>query len=343
MTRSGGFRDSNKTGGSMNRTFVSVVLGLGYGTLLYAEGALLPDAAAVAAVTATISFLIIRMVVGPVNQLPSVPKYQMPERPRKGKVTPVGDFVPKKGAVVSRPTSRRKSSRVVKYPDFSQMTPKAALKKLHQQPKVCARPLLIGAGCAGVSTVDGLLKSAPVGVDTLAIDSDLQVLRRSTAAAAIYTGAKQRIGAFLSQNREQLQEIFEPARAVIIVAGLGGKSGTTAAKMLVRYAKNTGKSVHVYAITPFEIEGKKRATAAEQALVEINKYADSVLPISNQDVEAQFSDYSKFADVLGQHSIFLRSSVCRLADMDEEYLQIPTVMRRHYNEWFCSDKKGGVI
>jgi len=313
----------------MNRALVSVALGLGYGTLLYAEGALLPDAVAVASVTVAITFLIIRMVVGPANRLPNVPRYQMPDRPRKGKVAPVEDFVPRKGAVVSRPTSRRKSGRVMKYPDFSQMTPKAALKKLHQQPKVCARPLLIGAGCAGVSTVDGLLKSVPVGVDTLAIDSDLQVLRRTTASAVIYTGAKQRIGAFLSQNRDELQKILEPARAVIIVAGLGGKSGTTAAKMLARYAQDAGKVVHVYAITPFEIEGKKRASTAEQALVEIKKYADSVLPISNQDVEAQFSDYSKFADVLGQHSAFLRSSVCRLVDINEEYLQIPTVMRQH--------------
>ncbi|MBT4796672.1 MAG: hypothetical protein HON83_09780 [Candidatus Marinimicrobia bacterium] len=140
---------------------------------------------------------------------------------------------------------------------------------------------LVGIGCAGINSVDYLLKKSDY--HAIVFDSDLQTLNRSRTKNRVFLGDRESIDAYTAQQSLTITKLFEGTDAVVIIAGLGGKTGSTISCMLARYLKRAGKMVHLFVITPFDIDGMKRKIISKMALDDLAKYADTVYELSNEE------------------------------------------------------------
>lgn len=199
---------------------------------------------------------------------------------------------------------------------LSHLTVERALKRFREEH--CSIPLLIGAGCAGINAIEHLKDQ---GLSTLAFDTDEQKIQGASADYRIYTKDRESVGAFIAKNRDGFTELLQEAGTVFIIAGLGGKTGTTAARMLARYCHEIGVTAHVCVITPFGLEGRKKSHISDLALKDIRQYTDSVITISNEEAMAQFSDDSRFSDVLAYPWSFLNSIISRVKQECDDSLE----------------------
>jgi len=125
-------------------------------------------------------------------------------------------------------------------------------------------------GCAGITAVNNMVDSSLSDIDTVAIDSDLQKLHSSKADCSIFIGdEKGRIAELMEQAIGDLQQVYQHADTVVLLVGLGGKTGAIAAPLLARSVKDAGKAVHLFAIKPFELEGRAKHEKSMRVLQQL--------------------------------------------------------------------------
>ena len=155
-----------------------------------------------------------------------------------------------------------------------------------------ARIIAVGVGGGGGNMIGHMLKEGVTGIEMMLVNTDAQVLSEDSAASKIQIGAKltKGLGAGMKpevgkdsalENYDDIRASLEGADIVFISAGLGGGTGTGAAPIVAKIAKEVGALTIAVVTKPFTFEGKKRLKLAEAGLEELKKESDSIVVIPN--------------------------------------------------------------
>jgi cell division protein FtsZ len=156
---------------------------------------------------------------------------------------------------------------------------------------------VIGVGGGGGNAVDHMIAQGVQGVEFICANTDAQALNRSKAdqllqlgTSGLGAGAKPEVGRSAAEEAEnRIRESIAGANMLFITAGMGGGTGTGAAPVIARVAKDMGILTVGVVTKPFDFEGGRRAKAADAGLAELEANVDSLIVVLND----------KLLDVLG--------------------------------------------
>ena len=156
---------------------------------------------------------------------------------------------------------------------------------------------VVGVGGGGNNAVNRMIEANVKGVEFIAVNTDLQALSNSSAATKINIGDKTTKGMGAGANpdagakaaeesSEEIRKAIEGADMIFITTGMGGGTGTGAAPVVAKIAKDMGILTVAIVTKPFNFEGKRRMRLAEQGIEELQKYVDSLVIIPNERLRA---------------------------------------------------------
>lgn len=155
-----------------------------------------------------------------------------------------------------------------------------------------ARIKVIGVGGSGKNAVNHMVNSKVKGVDFISVNTDAQDLHNSLAKKKIHigknltrglgTGMNPELGKrAVEETKEEVQEAIKGADMVFIACGMGGGTGTGAAPVIARTAKDSGVLTVAVVTKPFFFEGVQRMRLAEQGIEELKQVVDAIIIIPN--------------------------------------------------------------
>ncbi len=179
---------------------------------------------------------------------------------------------------------------------------------------------VIGVGGAGGNAIANMIEAAVQGVDFLVANTDAQALNHSPAERRIQlglritqglgAGSRPEIGrAAAEETMEQVEKALEGAHMCFIAAGMGGGTGTGAAPVIAKAARERGILTVGVVTKPFSFEGARRMRAAEAGIEELQKHVDTLIVIPNQNLflianpNTTFKDAFKMADEVLQQGV----------------------------------------
>ena len=157
------------------------------------------------------------------------------------------------------------------------------------------RILVLGLGGAGGNAINGMIENGLQGVEFIAVNTDAQDLKSNQAKAKIQiglnltkglgAGARLDIGqAAADESLNEIINILQGANMVFITAGMGGGTGTGAAHVIARAAKELNILTVGVVTLPFLYEGPSRTRRAQQGLEELRKHVDTIIVVPNQNL-----------------------------------------------------------
>lgn len=157
------------------------------------------------------------------------------------------------------------------------------------------RIAVIGVGGGGGNAVNNMIAQNLEGVDFIVANTDAQALAHSSASKKIQlgleitqglgAGARPEIGQMAAEEaKDKIAEALEGVNMVFITAGMGGGTGSGAAPVVAKIAKEMGILTVGVVTKPFDFEGKKRMENAEEALKRFTEEVDSIIVIPNQNL-----------------------------------------------------------
>ena len=179
---------------------------------------------------------------------------------------------------------------------------------------------VIGVGGAGGNAIANMIGSDVQGVEFIVANTDAQALNASSADRRIQLGLKitQGLGAgsrpeigraAAEETLEQVEKALEGAHMCFITAGMGGGTGTGAAPVIAKAAREKGILTVGVVTKPFNFEGSRRAKAADAGIAELQKHVDTLLVIPNQHLflianpNTTFKEAFKMADEVLQQGV----------------------------------------
>ena len=188
------------------------------------------------------------------------------------------------------------------------------------------RITVIGVGGAGGNAVNNMIQSNVEGVDFMIANTDAQALGLSLCERRIQMGRNitQGLGAGSRPDigraaaEEQLDDILaelDGANMVFITAGMGGGTGTGAAPVIARAAREAGILTVGVVTKPFQFEGVHRMRMAEAGISEMTQYVDTLIVIPNQNLFRVANEKTTFADAFKMADDVLRSGVRGVTDL----------------------------
>lgn len=185
---------------------------------------------------------------------------------------------------------------------------------------------VIGVGGAGGNAIDCMIAAQFQGVEFIAINTDAQALALSKADTKIQIGQKSTKGLGAGANpatgrrsaEEDLETIMEhlqDADVVFVAAGMGGGTGSGAVPVILKALRERGILSIAVLTKPFDFEGKKRFISAQEALTEIEQYADTLLIIPNQKLLEVVDHTVSMIDAFGMINEVLSQSVKSISDI----------------------------
>ncbi|HZP10730.1 cell division protein FtsZ [Methyloceanibacter sp.] len=188
------------------------------------------------------------------------------------------------------------------------------------------RITVFGVGGAGGNAVNNMIECGLKGVEFVVANTDAQALASSTAERRIQMGANVTEGLGAGSKPEVGAAAAEEAMAdikahlvgchmVFITAGMGGGTGTGAAPVIARAAREEGILTVGVVTKPFQFEGARRLRAAEAGIEELQKYVDTLLIIPNQNLFRVANEKTTFTDAFGMADDVLRAGVACITDL----------------------------
>ena len=185
---------------------------------------------------------------------------------------------------------------------------------------------VIGVGGAGGNAVNNMIQMGLEGVEFVVANSDAQALSHSTSESRIQMGTEVTRGLGAGSNpdigraaaEESLEEILahlREANMVFVTAGLGGGTGTGAAPVIAKAAREYGILTVGVVTKPFQFEGANRMKIAEAGLEELQQYVDTLLIIPNQNLFRVANEKTTFADAFKMADDVLYSGVRGVTDL----------------------------
>lgn len=164
-----------------------------------------------------------------------------------------------------------------------------------------ARIKVVGVGGSGKNALNHMINSKIKGIDFIAVNTDAQDLHNSLAKKRIHIGKNltKGLGAGMNpeigkraaeETKEEIQEAIKGADMVFIAGGEGGGTGTGAAPVVARTAKEAGVLTIAVVTKPFSFEGPQRMKLAEAGIEELRKVVDAIIVVPNDKL---FSVVSK--------------------------------------------------
>jgi len=152
---------------------------------------------------------------------------------------------------------------------------------------------VVGVGGAGNNAVNRMINANVRGVEFIAVNTDKQTLLRSLAATKMAIGEKITKGRgaganpdvgqrSAEENIDEIKDILSGTDMVFITTGMGGGTGTGAAPVIAKVAKELGILTIGIVTKPFAFEGKKRMDQAEMGISNLKGYVDSLVVIPNE-------------------------------------------------------------
>jgi cell division protein FtsZ len=188
------------------------------------------------------------------------------------------------------------------------------------------RITVVGVGGAGGNAVNNMIRSNLIGCEFVVCNTDAQAMKLSLATTRIQLGvtvtrglgAGSRPDVGRSAAEEALEEVMtalDASNMVFITAGMGGGTGTGAAPVIARAAREAGILTVGVVTKPFHFEGNKRMKAAEQGILELQKYVDTLIIIPNQNLFRVANERTTFADAFNMADNVLHSGVRGVTDL----------------------------
>jgi cell division protein FtsZ len=183
-------------------------------------------------------------------------------------------------------------------------------KRVETEIETFARIRVVGCGGSGGNAVNHMVNSKVKGVEFIAVNTDAQDLHRSLAKKKIHIGKNltKGLGAGMNpelgrraaeETRQEIQEALQGSDMVFITCGMGGGTGTGAAPIVAKIAKELGALTVAVVTKPFSFEGLQRKEIADMGLVELKREVDAFIVIPNDKllsiVEAQTTAKNAFA------------------------------------------------
>ncbi|WP_343154439.1 cell division protein FtsZ [Buchnera aphidicola] len=203
---------------------------------------------------------------------------------------------------------------------------------------------VVGVGGGGGNAVEYMVRERIEGVEFFAINTDAQALRKIEVGQTIQignnitkglgAGANPEIGRnSAEEDKELLKSALDGSDMVFIAAGMGGGTGTGAAPVVAEIAKELGILTVAVVTKPFNFEGKKRMIIADQGVVELSKYVDSLITIPNDKLLKVLSRGISLLDAFGAANNVLKGAVQGIAElitrpglMNVDFADVRTVM-----------------
>jgi cell division protein FtsZ len=182
---------------------------------------------------------------------------------------------------------------------------------------------VIGVGGGGGNAVEHMIAHGVGGVEFVCANTDAQALNRSHAHRLIQlgttglgAGARPEAGKAAAQEAEgRVREAIEGANMLFITAGMGGGTGTGAAPIIARIAKEMGILTVGVVTKPFEFEGKRRMIAADQGLAELEANVDSLIVVLNEKLLEVLGDDVTQAEAFAHANDVLKNAVGGISDI----------------------------
>ena len=188
------------------------------------------------------------------------------------------------------------------------------------------RITVIGVGGAGGNAIANMIKSDVQGVEFLVANTDAQALNASSADRRIQLGLKitQGLGAgsrpeigraAAEETLEDIERALDGAHMCFIAAGMGGGTGTGAAPVIAKAARDRGILTVGVVTKPFAFEGSRRGRAADAGIEELQKYVDTLIVIPNQNLFRLASADTTFKQAFEMADEVLQQGVRGITDL----------------------------
>ena len=188
------------------------------------------------------------------------------------------------------------------------------------------RITVFGVGGAGGNAVNNMIESRLEGVEFVVANTDAQALLQNAATRRVQmgtaltqglgAGSQPQIGAAAAE--EALSEILDylaGSHMAFITAGMGGGTGTGAAPIIARAAKEQGILTVGVVTKPFHFEGIRRQQTAERGIDELSKYVDTLIVIPNQNLFRVANEKTTFAAAFAMADQVLYSGVASITEL----------------------------
>lgn len=214
-----------------------------------------------------------------------------------------------------------------------------------------AKIKVIGVGGGGGNAVNRMAAEGVEGVEFVVANTDAQVLSVSQVPNKLILGEKisKGLGAGANpevgrqaaiESEEEIKKVIQGADLVFIAAGMGGGTGTGAAPVIAKIAQECGALVIAIVTKPFRFEGKNRNHFAHNGLIELKKFVDSIIVISNDKLleyigGLPIQDSFKEADnILKQGVQTITDLIAVPAVINLDFADVKTVMSKKGNALF---------
>jgi cell division protein FtsZ len=189
-----------------------------------------------------------------------------------------------------------------------------------------ARMKVLGVGGAGSNAVNRMIDEKLDNVEFITVNTDLQALQESNSHIKIQigkeltrglgAGARPEIGRqAIAESEEEIRAVIDGADLVFVTAGMGGGTGTGAAPVIGRMAREMGALCIAIVTRPFHFEGKKRMRHAEMGLRELRSSVDTMIVVPNERLLAVVGRDTTFREALKQADEVLLNATQGISDL----------------------------
>lgn len=204
---------------------------------------------------------------------------------------------------------------------------------------------VIGVGGGGCNAINRMIEAGMQGVTFIAVNTDKQALAKNRAETKVQIGEKltKGLGAggnpeigqkSAEENLEDLQKFITGSDMVFITCGMGGGTGTGAAPIIAKIAKDMGVLTVGVVTKPFRFEGKKRSEHAELGIKFLKKYVDSLVVVPNDKLLETVQEQTSLMEAFSMADDVLRQGVQGISDIivddaliNLDFADVTTIMK----------------
>lgn len=207
------------------------------------------------------------------------------------------------------------------------------------------RILVFGVGGAGGNAVNNMVASELEGVEFIVANTDAQALVHSKAKHCLQLGTKltQGLGAgsrpdignaAAEESTDEIKAVLTDAHMVFVTAGMGGGTGTGAAPVIAKIAREMGVLTVGVVTKPFSFEGQRRMRIAEEGIEKLKEFVDTLIVVPNQNLFRVANEKTTFAKAFEMADEVLYAGVRGVTDLmvmpgliNLDFADVKTVMR----------------
>lgn len=195
-------------------------------------------------------------------------------------------------------------------------------EEYHGKPKI----VVVGIGGCGCNAIDRMLSADIIGVEYIALNTDLQALQNCDSDLKVQLGPKLTGGlgaggnvetgeSSAEESRDEIVESLQDCSMIFIAAGMGGGTGTGAAPVVARIARDLNAITVGVVTRPFEIEGSVKKNRAEQGISALRKEVDTLIVIPNDSLRREAGDDETLSNALERGNRTLKDAVEGIANI----------------------------